>query len=111
MRSDSLRRPLRSACMHRSFMRDLLRFGAMLRTAGVQLPWAALFACLSTLHVLVNLIVGFSFETALIVIQVRLLRSCILLGLRMRRLLLCHWALSFISFLVRWCLSYHQQGS
>src|SRR3954470_20106431 len=79
-------------------MRDLLRFGAMLRTAGVQLPRTAVFASLSAFHVLVNLIVSFSFETALIVIQVRLLRSCILLGLRMRRLLLCHWTLSFIVF-------------
>ena len=76
--------------MHRPFMCHLLRFGAMLWAAGVQLPRTTIFSGLSVIHILVNLIRGFSFETALIVVEVRLLRRCVLLRLRVRRLLFCH---------------------
>jgi len=109
VRGDPLRRPFRSSCMNRPFMRDLLRFGTMAWTACVQLPRTPLFASLSAFHVLVNLIAGFSFETALIVLQVCLLRRCILLGLRMRSLLLRHRTLPFdFIFSVRSCSSYRQ---
>src|SRR4051812_12634175 len=98
VRRNPLRRPLRSSGVHRSLMRNLLRLRPVMRPVTLDLPRSTILPGFGAFHVLVNLIASFSFEPALIIIQISLLRRCILLGLRVGRFLLRHSILSTIHF-------------
>src|SRR5438270_9089459 len=90
VRRNSLRGPLRSSGVHRSLMRNLLWLRPVMRPVTLDLPRSTILSGFGAFHILVNLIASFSFEPALIIIQISLLRRCILLGLRVGSFLLCH---------------------